>query len=129
MPLLRTLPVTNPATGSRLREHAAIEAKEVLDRIEAAHRAFLDWRDSEFVKEQFRRNNISTDSVISCEQKYGPRTTVRRNMALKERRRLKVAGEISSGYVKFPAILMVKDTNDTKYRQLKDFSNESVHFI
>ena len=90
--------------------------------------AFLDWRDSEFVKEQFRSNNINTDSVISCEQKYGPRTTVRRNMALKERRRLKVGGEIRSGYVKFPAILMVKDSNDAKYRQLKDFSNEPVHF-
>ena len=91
--------------------------------------AFLDWRDSESVKEQFRLNNINTDSVISCEQKYGPRTTVRRNMALKERRRLKLAGEISSGYVKFPAILMVKNSNDTNYRKMKDFSNEPVHFI
>ena len=92
--------------------------------------AFLDWRDSEWIKEKFRDNNMHTDSIISCDQKYGPLTTVRRNMALKERKRLKANNQIMNGYVKFPAVLMVKDNNTpgSKYKQLKDFSKEPVHF-
>ena len=51
-------------------------------------------------------------------------------MALKERKRLKDAGQILNGYIKFPAILMVKDdrAQGAKYKQHKDFSNEPVHF-
>ena len=40
----KTLPVINPATGTLVREHRAIDSAEIQDRIEAAHNAFLDWR-------------------------------------------------------------------------------------
>ena len=92
--------------------------------------AFLSWRDSEFVREEFRKHNIQHGNGVSCDQKFGPRTTARRNMALKERKRLKDAGQIFNGYIKFPAILMVKDdrAEGAKYKQHKDFSNEPVHF-
>lgn len=90
--------------------------------------AFLSWRDSEFVKEEFRKHNIHHGNGVSCDQKFGPRTTARRNMALKERKRLKDTGQICSGYIKFPAILMVKDSQGAKYKPHKDYSKEPVHF-
>lgn len=86
--------------------------------------SFLDWRDSEATKEAFRR---SRNGVIA-EQKVGPLTTIRRNMALKERKRLLDDGTILHGYVAHPAVLMVKDSTapTAKYRKYKDFSNEAV---
>ena len=41
-------PVINPATGTLVREHRAIDSTEIQDRIEAAHNAFLDWRRAPF---------------------------------------------------------------------------------
>lgn len=94
--------------------------------------AFLSWRDSEFVKEEFRKHNIRQGSGggVTCDQKYGPRTTARRNMALKERKRLKSEGKIFNGYIKFPAILMVKDSRapEAKYKACRDFSKEPLNF-
>ena len=53
--------------------------------------AFTDWRDSEQVKALFRkinvRNNSDTASKVYVENKYGLRTTISRNLALKERKR------------------------------------------
>ena len=69
--------------------------------------AFLDWRDSEQAKEAFRKNN----RTVFVEQKVGPRTTVRRNMALKERKKLLEQHTITNGYVSFPARLMVKESS------------------
>ena len=47
--------------------------------------AFYDWKSSEYVKKQFRYNSKD----FHCDSKYGRRTTARRNLALKERARLK----------------------------------------
>jgi len=74
MPLLRTLPVTNPATGSRLRAHAAIEAKEVLDRIEAAHRAFLEWRDQSFA-DRSQALLKAAKNLLAGKDRYAARIT------------------------------------------------------
>ena len=89
--------------------------------------AYVDWRDSELTKDEFRKN---TDGSIYVEQKVGPLTTLRRNIALKERKRLLEAKTILSGYVSFPARLMVKDSDarGAKYRQWRDFSKEPVTF-
>lgn len=88
--------------------------------------AFMDWRDSELTKDSFRKNNAD----VFVEQKVGPRTTARRNMALKERKRLKDNNTIFNGYISHPARLMVKDTNarGAKYTMWKDYSNEPVNF-
>jgi hypothetical protein len=50
-------------------------------------------------------------------------------MAMKERKRLKDNGTILSGYVDFPARLMVKDSNvrGAKYFLKKDFSKEIIN--
>ena len=97
--------------------------------------AFCNWKDSELTKKTFRESNISGQMLgnnnrkqVIVENKYGPRTTVRRNMALQERKELKQAGRIVSAYVAFPARLMVKEGRDAKYRLMKDFSNEPVQF-
>ena len=59
---------------------------------------------------------------------YGPMTTERRRLAMQERKRLKESKDIISGYVDFPAKLMVKVAKDGKYKCHKDFSNIAVKF-
>ena len=87
--------------------------------------AFMDWRDSELTKDSFRKNNAD----VFVEQKVGPRTTARRNMALKERKRLKDNKTILNGYVSHPARLMVNtNARAAKYTLWKDYSNEPVNF-
>ena len=93
--------------------------------------AFVDWRDSEKVKETFRKKNISDRNCnVYAEQKYGPRTTVRRNSAMKERKRLIDSGAIIGGYVSHPARLMIKDSRarGASYKLWRDFSKEPVRF-
>lgn len=92
--------------------------------------AFYDWKDSEYVKDEFLKNNISHKaSRIYAEQKYGPLTSNRRNQALVIRKQLKAAGTIQSGYVTYAAKLMVKGPGEgTKYYLYKDFSKEEVNF-
>ena len=92
--------------------------------------AFLDWRDSERVKEAFRKNNANNNSntKVFCENKFGPRTTVRRNLALKERKQLIENGQISNGYISHPARLMARETRGGKYKLWRDFSKEPVKF-
>ena len=88
----------------------------------------FNWNHSEKLKEDFLNLNKSKNSRIRCEQKYGPRTTNRRNLALVLRKKLKEEGEIVSGYLNFPARLMVKKMGEDKYTELKDFSKAEVIF-
>ena len=84
-----------------------------------------NWEHCEKLVEDFRKLNISGHSNIRCEFKYGPRTTWRRNEALTRRKELKAAGTIMSGYVAYPARLMIKRPGakkGDKYVQLEDFS-------
>ena len=93
--------------------------------------AFVNWRDSERVKETFHKNNIADrDCGMYAEQKFGPRTTVRRNIAMKERKQLIDTHIIISGYVSHPARLMIKDSRakGAKYRLWRDYSKEPVKF-
>lgn len=93
--------------------------------------ALFSWKESEYVKQQFRKNNLDNpNSKVYCEQKYGPRTTVRRNQAMMLRKQLKMNNQITSGYVAFPARLMVKYTGnrDERYICKRDFSKEEVKF-
>ena len=149
-------PKTRPENWSETSNILATAMSEILgttfeeahDMVERCHRAapnprykgtaprpifasFIDWRDSETTKDSARKINIENkNSTIYVENKYGPRTTVRRNMALKERRRLIDSKLIFNGYVSFPARLMVKDSKavGAKYKLWKDFSKEPVNF-
>ena len=83
------------------------------------------WEHCEQLVEDFRKLNVSGQSNIRIEYKNGPRTTWRRNKALIKRKALKLSGEIISGYVAYPARLMVKRpgaTRGDKYIQYEDFS-------
>ena len=93
--------------------------------------AFYDWKDCELVKTDFRKNNMNNPSChIYAEQKFGPKTTMRRNMAMIMRKELKNENEIVNGYVAYPARLMVKTSTikGAKYICKKDFSKEEVIF-
>ena len=67
---------------------------------------------------------------IYAEQKFGPKTTLRRNMALVMRKQLKNDNGILNGYVAYPARLMVKTSaiKGAKYVCKQDFSKEEVAF-
>ena len=83
------------------------------------------WEHCERLVEDFRKLNISGQTNIQVEYKYGPRTTWRRNQALMKRKHLKTSGEIMSGYVAYPARLYVKRpgaTREDKYVMIQDFS-------
>ena len=120
-----------------------IPVKEAADNLERVHRsapnprykgnaprkifaALYDWKFSERCKSEFKTKNIEQSSKIICEQMYGPITRARRNLAMQERKRMKADGEIVSGYVDFPARLMVKTSRDGKYSCIKDFSKTHV---
>ena len=93
--------------------------------------AIYYWPDAEQLVEAFRKANINqTTTTYSCDFKYGPLTSKRRSLAFKERKKLKNEGTIISGYVAFPARLMVKTSNreGAKYHCHKDFSKEKVVF-
>ena len=92
------------------------------------------WDLCERIKESFRLKCIlNRDFIISVDQKYGPLTTQRRRKALEKRKELKERGIISSGYLDFPAKLMVNypgelkvDTGKKVYRLYADFSKDMV---
>ena len=136
---------TKKILASNLSKLCKMEETDVVTYIERAHRGkqtkdkkkdgkrdihvlFYDWNDSQHILSQFLEHGRGQNIFI--EQRYGPETTFRQNKAKEERRNLKGANAIHSGYVKFPAQLMVKYTkNDAKYTLHKDFSRIEVDIL
>ena len=89
---------------------------------------FYEWGVTQDIVKKFRSQNFeSPDFKIYAEYKYGPLTSVRRSEALKMRKSLKEGNIIISGYVKYPARLMVKYSSDDKgYTEHEDFSKMPV---
>ena len=85
-----------------------------------------DWRNAEWIREEFRKK--PKDFEVYCDQKYGTRTTWRRNKALLKRKELKRNGDISNGYVQYPAVLMVRKKVGDDYYEYEDFSKWPVVF-
>ena len=122
----------------------AIEAEELLERVHRAapntnykgsaprpiFAAFYSWPDTVKVIDNFRNQNIAKKTTVTADYKYGPMTSKRRSLAMLERKTLKDNNEIVSGYVAFPARLMVKTSNrqGSKYKLHRDFSKEKVSF-
>ena len=94
--------------------------------------AFHSWDMCQTVIETFREKCIrDRDFKIAAEQKYGPKTNKRRKLAFQMRKQLKENGDIVSGFVAFPAKLMVNkpgDMNGNKkvYRLHTNFSRYDV---
>ena len=91
---------------------------------------FVRWDVTQDIITAFRNSNINYPGFRTfAEYKYGPKTSVRRRDALKLRKDLKTEGEIVSGYIKYPAQLMVKFShNDKHYKMHTDFSKVPVDF-
>ena len=96
--------------------------------------AFHSWDLTQEIIETFRQKCIAEPSFnIAAEQKYGPLTSKRRQLAFQLRRQLLDSGEITSGYVDFPAKLMVNypgevraDNNKKAYKLHENFSKHKV---
>ena len=127
-----------------------ISREECFNGIERAHReskrngasrqgkrkifvAFLNWELPQRILDLFKKKCISDSSFdVYVDQMYGPLTTRRRNLAFQKRKSLKENGVITSGYVAFPARLMVNfpneyDVNGKKlYKVHANFSEHEV---
>ena len=90
------------------------------------HVVFYDLNDARKVLEGFQKYGIKQNDTVFIEQRYGPNTTWRRNKAKFLRKQLKSKKEILSGYIAFPAKLMVKTSKDGKYFLHTDFSDIEV---
>ena len=117
---------------------------DALNSIERAHRtgnntdakkdhrditaALYDWQTSENIKNFFMQKNVKDRKFkVYCEQKHGPMTTTRRNIAMREPRSLLDKKEIAKAYVAYPAKLMVAmNKKDKKYYLHNDFSYTPV---
>ena len=134
---------TESALAQAIHEVSEVPLEEAASFIERAHRAapveqiegprpifcaFYDWKKSELVKETFKRDNIDNRGKLYAEQKFGPLTSKRRNEALKVRKELKASNRIISGYLAYPAKLMVRTEAGAKYHVYKDFSQMHVTF-
>ena len=133
--------------------HTEISKEEALAGIERAHReakrdgglrqgkrkifvAFLNWELPQKILDEFRKKCIADRAFdIYVEQMYGPLTSLRRNLAFQQRKSLKEQGAITSGFVAFPARLMVNipgdvDMNGKKvYRLHHNFSFDKVQKV
>ena len=76
---------------------------------------FYNWDLCQSIKDSFRNKGIADRNFkLIAEQKYGPLTTWRRQKALEKRKKLKEEGVIISGYVDFPAKLMLNYPGEIK---------------
>ena len=80
------------------------------------------WAHCERLVQDFRSLNVRGQTNVRIEYKYGPLTTNRRLQAMGRRKEMKTAGSLISGYVAYPARLMVKVTGSTVYKMVEDFS-------
>ena len=90
--------------------------------------AFHWWEDSNHIGSTFQveSRNKNTNG-IHIHKKYGADTTARRNMAFMKRKNLKNEGIIISGYLTYPAKLIVAYTNGTTYKLYHDFSDAEIN--
>ena len=96
--------------------------------------AFHSWNLSQTIIEDFRLKCIREANFnISADQMFGPTMTAkRRKLALKKRKKLKENGLITSGFVDFPARLMVNmpgEVGPTGKKMYKLHSNFSKHKV
>ena len=119
---------TKDVVAQLIADHCGIDFDEVRGEIKRAHRetnrrngeehyrrgkrlifaAFHSWDLCRTVIETFKQKCIrNVDFNIAADQKYGPLTSRRRSMALKKRKEMKESGEITGGYLEFPAKLFV----------------------
>ena len=112
-----------------------ISVDEYTNQLDRAHRGksttngarpiiakFHKWKDSEAVKRNAIMNNKDiTKTKVQVAQKYSQNTTERINEALKYRKDLLKTEHGMKLYVSYPAKLMGKRKNDTRYKIIEEF--------
>ena len=89
------------------------------------HALFFDWNTCQEILSGMIKHGKG--KKVYVEQRYGPDTTARRNLAKIERRDLLDAEKVVNGFVDYPARLMVKyHETDEHYTLHKDYSNVDV---
>ena len=120
---------TKCTVATHLSKVLGINKNDITNRIERAHRGgkksqkyhrniYIRLYSSEDVKYyifELRKLNMAKKTNIIGMNQYSKKLTERRNQALYERKKLKDKKEIISGYVKFPAILMIKREGDNGF--------------
>ena len=109
----------------------------IIKKIERAHRVkenrrgrnlpmiakFTNWNFSEEVKTSFikaaKDGNDRTSIFVS--QMYLPALTTRRNEAMKKRKELREEDQGIRAYVKYPAVLMVKQPGEAAYTPYAEY--------
>ncbi len=128
---------TRAAAAQSLAVATGLHANRIGDWFERIHRgpkndqhnkyprkiyaSFYDWNRINELTSALRLNG--RNSGIYIDQKYGPDTSYRRSKAFMKR---KEANTIVSGFVKFPAKLLVKYGKDSKYVLCEDFSTVPI---
>ena len=128
---------TNSLVSFLLTMDNTLQRKEVENDIERDHRGgknqsdgkprlvfakFHSWKRSEFFKSTVVNDKTrSKRDRVYGDQMYSPEVTERRNKALKHRKSLIDSGSKGKMFVKYPAILMVKEPGDIRYKKLKEF--------
>ena len=103
----------------------------IIKKIERAHRAnetrpgrnlpviakLTDWDFSEEVKTSFIKAAKDRNDCfpIFVSHMYSPALTMQRNKAMKKRKELREADQCIRAYVKYPAVLMVKQPGEAAY--------------
>ena len=77
---------------------------------------FYSWKDSEQIQSGFAEANRTHPKMqIRVEQMHSKQVTARCNEAMLAHRQLLRDGQITNGYLSYPATLMVKKTKNDKY--------------
>ena len=76
---------------------------------------------SSFHVDHFMKAVRTEKPYFKLERQFSKPVTDRRNLAMLERRKLLTNKQIKSGYLEYPARLMVKSDGDENYRLHKDF--------
>ena len=107
----------------------------IADGIERAHRGgekrqnkprniytrFYCSENVKYYNTKIRELNMRKATDVTCSLQFSKKLTIRRNNAMMERNNLKSSGKIVSGYVEFPADLMIKKPGSTRYELCEKF--------
>ncbi len=136
-----TWDATRVVVATALHKATKIDSEEIDGMFERIHRgpknhhdknnlprkiyaAVYDWNSIDTLLKELRFHG--KQSGIYIDRQFGPDTTYRQNLAHIKRKQLKLAGTITSGYVKFPAQLYVKYGNALRYVLSEDFSKTPI---
>ena len=125
-----TWDISKNKVGEILESISGVDRNKITEGIERAHRGgkkkadkrrniyirFYSWDDAEYYFQKFKSLAMKKHHFnYKIDRQYSKKLTSRRNEAMLERKRLLDSKQIVSGYVDFPAKLLVKKSVNTRY--------------